>query len=40
MGRQGKLTTPITLHEAVNRVKVHLGLDHVRIAVGAGCTMG
>ncbi|XP_062592981.1 NIF3-like protein 1 [Saccostrea cucullata] len=37
MGRIGKLTSPISVSEAVERVKRHLGLAHVRLATGVGC---
>lgn len=34
MGRIGKLTSPISVSEAVERVKKHLGLAHIRLAKG------
>jgi ribosomal protein L31E len=34
MGRIGKLTSPISVTEAVERVKRHLGIEHVRLAKG------
>nr|XP_034337005.1 NIF3-like protein 1 isoform X1 [Crassostrea gigas] len=37
MGRIGKLTSPISVSEAVERVKKHLGLAHIRLAKGIGC---
>ncbi|XP_046556815.1 NIF3-like protein 1 [Haliotis rubra] len=36
MGRVGKLTSPLSLGEAVARVKTHLGLEHVRLATASG----
>ncbi|XP_071110967.1 NIF3-like protein 1 [Haliotis cracherodii] len=36
MGRVGKLTSPLSLAEAVERVKTHLGLEHVRLASASG----
>nr|XP_022336773.1 NIF3-like protein 1 isoform X1 [Crassostrea virginica] len=37
MGRIGKLVSPISVSEAVEKVKGHLGLSHVRLAKGVGC---
>ncbi|XP_056009234.1 NIF3-like protein 1 isoform X2 [Ostrea edulis] len=37
MGRIGKLTSPISVTEAVERVKRHIGIGHVRLAKGVGC---
>lgn len=37
MGRIGKLTTPISVSEAVEKVKKHLGLPYIRFAQGIGC---
>ena len=34
MGRIGKLVSPISVSEAVEKVKGHLGLSHVRLAKG------
>lgn len=34
MGRIGNLTSPISVSEAVERVKKHLGLTHIRLAQG------
>ena len=34
MGRIGKLVSPISVSEAVENVKGHLGLSHVRLAKG------
>lgn len=39
MGRKGKLAAPITIHEAVNKVKAHLGLPHVRVALAKNSDM-
>ncbi|KAK3603285.1 hypothetical protein CHS0354_007613 [Potamilus streckersoni] len=36
MGRRATLTRPITLEEAVKKVKCHLGLDKVRLAAAPG----
>ncbi|XP_067650696.1 NIF3-like protein 1 [Haliotis asinina] len=36
MGRVGKLTSPLSVGEAVARVKTHLGLEHVRLATAPG----
>ncbi|KAK3892014.1 hypothetical protein Pcinc_004139 [Petrolisthes cinctipes] len=39
MGRKGKLATPITMQEAVSKVKAHLGLPHVRVALAKSSNM-
>lgn len=36
MGRTGTLTSPITIQEAVDRVKTHLQLKHIRLASSPG----
>jgi len=36
MGRKAKLEVPITLGEAIERTKAHLGLKHIRLVLGVG----
>ena len=36
MGRRAKLKQPISIEEAVSRVKKHLNLPHVRVAKPPG----
>lgn len=40
MGRRVELAEPLTLAAAVDRIKAHLGLDHVRVAAAAGHERG
>ena len=40
MGRFSKLGAAVTVQEAVDLVKRHLKLDHVRLALGEGCNTG
>ncbi|XP_078679845.1 NIF3-like protein 1 isoform X2 [Branchiostoma floridae x Branchiostoma belcheri] len=39
MGRLVTLDDPVTLSDLLSRVKTHLGLNHVRLAVGEGKTL-
>ncbi|XP_013385198.1 NIF3-like protein 1 isoform X2 [Lingula anatina] len=39
MGRISKLSSPVTLDDAVTRVKQHLNLERVNLAIGAGCSL-
>ncbi|XP_068100128.1 NIF3-like protein 1 [Hyperolius riggenbachi] len=39
MGRLCTITKPVTIAEAVGMVKKHLGISHVRLALGRGKTM-
>ncbi len=39
-GRVARLDSAVTLRDAVHRVKTHLQLTHVRLAVAAGATLG
>lgn len=40
MGRLCTLSEPLSLSDTVERIKGHLGLPHVRLALGAGRTLG
>ncbi|XP_077037366.1 NIF3-like protein 1 isoform X1 [Agelaius phoeniceus] len=40
MGRLCTLSEPLSLSDTVERIKGHLGLSHVRLALGAGRTLG
>lgn len=39
LGRKCKLAHPMTISEAVNRIKSHLGLSYVRLALACGATL-
>ncbi|KPP77453.1 NIF3-like protein 1-like [Scleropages formosus] len=39
VGRRGTLDEPISIETAVNRMKAHLGLKHLRLALGAQKTL-
>ncbi|MPC13293.1 NIF3-like protein 1 [Portunus trituberculatus] len=38
-GRRGSLAEPITVQQAISRVKTHLGLPHLRVALAHGSTL-
>ena len=40
MGRKAKLEVPITLGEAIERTKAHLGLKNIRLVLGVGHSLG
>ena len=40
MGRKAKLEASITLKEAIERTKTHLGLKHIRLVLGVGHSLG
>ena len=40
MGRKVKLTQDLSLAEAIDRTKKHLGLPHLRLVLGVGHTLG
>ncbi|KAG8534952.1 hypothetical protein GDO81_029844 [Engystomops pustulosus] len=40
MGRLCTLSEPVSIAEAVERVKRHVGVQHLRLALGRGKTMG
>lgn len=39
-GRRADLKESITIQEAISRVKTHLGLPHIRVAVAQGSELG
>lgn len=39
-GRRATLKKAITIQEAINQVKAHLGLPHIRVAVPQGSNLG
>lgn len=40
MGRKCTIASPMTIQEAVNRIKSYLGLPHVRLALARGVKLG
>lgn len=40
MGRLCTLSEPVSLSDIIERIKGHLQLPHVRVAVGTGRTLG
>lgn len=40
MGRLITLDNPITLRDAIEKVKSHIGLPHLRLGIGKNCTLG
>lgn len=39
-GRKMMLTSPVKISEVVKRIKDHIGLPHVQLAIGRNKTMG